>query len=122
MKSLCKSSTMAIMIFVIMLISISFCFMANAMTNARVGDFDYNGIVDSDDAVHLLYYTLFGQDLYPVSGICDMNEDGVVDSKDAIYLLYHVHMPNEYPLPDSTSSGNSSQDKDQGFGDWVPLT
>ena len=33
MKSLCKSSTMAIMIFVIMLISISFGFMAYAMTN-----------------------------------------------------------------------------------------
>ena len=36
MKSLCKSSTMAIMIFVIMLISISFGFMANAMRESEI--------------------------------------------------------------------------------------
>lgn len=54
------------------------------------GDLDGDGIVSSDDAIHLLYHTLFGDGLYPVSQDADFDGSGNVDSDDAIYLLYHT--------------------------------
>ena len=63
-----------------------------------VGDLDINGVVDTDDAIYLLYHTLFGED-YPVNQYVDFDCNGVVDTDDAIYLLYHTLFGDEdYPL------------------------
>jgi hypothetical protein len=61
------------------------------------GDMDGNGLVDSDDAIYLLYST-FLPDRYPLNQDADFNDDGLVDSDDAIYLLYHTFLPDRYPL------------------------
>ena len=64
-----------------------------------IGDLDENGVVDTDDAVYLLYFTLFGEDTHPVYQDCDFNGDGMMDTDDAIYLLYHTLFGEElYPL------------------------
>ena len=63
------------------------------------GDLDGNDAVDSSDAIYLLYYTLFGEERYPVNQPCDYDKDGTVSSSDAIYLLYHTLFGKErYPL------------------------
>ena len=62
-----------------------------------VGDMDGDGNVDSDDAVHLLRYTLF-PDYYYILQPGDMNNDGSVTSDDAVYLLRHTLFPEFYPL------------------------
>lgn len=64
-----------------------------------LGDTMGDGIVDSDDAIHLLYSILFGGDEYTLNQKCDFDGNGVTDSDDAIYLLYHVLFGAEnYPL------------------------
>ncbi|MBQ8622873.1 MAG: hypothetical protein IJ424_00620 [Oscillospiraceae bacterium] len=64
-----------------------------------VGDLDLNGVVDNNDAIHLLYSTVFGEQDYPLNQPCDFTGDGVVDNQDAIYLLYHtIFGEDEYPL------------------------
>lgn len=64
-----------------------------------LGDFDSTGIVDSDDAIHLLCNTLFGEDMYPLNQDADLNGDGTVDSDDAVYLLCNTLFGDElYPL------------------------
>ena len=62
-----------------------------------VGDMDGDGNVDSDDAVHLLRYTLFPE-YYYILQPGDMNNDGYVTSDDAVYLLRHTLFPEFYPL------------------------
>ena len=63
------------------------------------GDLTADGAVDSNDAIYLLYYTLFGAERYPVNENCDYNKDSAVNSNDAIYLLYHTLFGAErYPL------------------------
>ena len=32
-----------------------------------VGDMDSNDVVDTDDAIYLLYHTLFGEETYPLN-------------------------------------------------------
>lgn len=67
------------------------------------GDVDYDGDVDSDDAIYLLNYIL-NPELAPIPGIetihnnGDFNRDGVVDSDDAIYLLNYSMLPELFPL------------------------
>ena len=61
------------------------------------GDVNGDLVVDSDDAIQLLRYTLMA-DKYPINQDGDMNKDGVVDSDDAIYLLRYTLMPDKYPL------------------------
>ena len=62
-------------------------------------DLDGNATIDTDDAIHLLYFTLFGEANYPVNQDCDFNSDDMVDTDDAIYLLYHTLFGEEnYPL------------------------
>lgn len=91
-----------------------------------IGDVNGNMIVDSDDAVYLLYSTLYEED-YPRYQNCDFNGSGVVDSDDATYLLYYTLFPKSYPLPgkdDSfgdVSTDEGTEDKDQGFGEWIPF-
>lgn len=64
-----------------------------------LGDFDETGLVDSDDAIHLLCNTLFGETDYPLNQDADVNGDGTVDSDDAVYLLCHTLFGAEsYPL------------------------
>ena len=63
-----------------------------------LGDIDGNDTVDNNDAIYLLYHTIFGEEEYPVNQECDFNDDGIVDNNDAIYLLYHTIFGDEYPL------------------------
>ena len=62
------------------------------------GDMDQNGRTDSDDAIHLLFHTLFGSQAYPILLDGDLDQNGSVDSDDAIYLLFFVLFPTSYPL------------------------
>ena len=63
------------------------------------GDVDGSEEVDSDDAIHLLYNVLFGEEGYPLNQPADFDGNGITDSDDAIYLLYHVLFGAEnYPL------------------------
>ena len=61
------------------------------------GDVNNDGLVTSDDAIYLLYYT-FDPDGHPINQNGDFNRDGYVTSDDAIYLLYHTFNPDDYPL------------------------
>ena len=59
----------------------------------------YHDVIDTDDAIYLLYYTLFGDTRYPVNQPVDYDKSGKVDSSDAIYLLYHTLFgEGRYPL------------------------
>ena len=63
------------------------------------GDLNGDGSVTAEDAVYLLYHTLFGAERYPVAGSCDFDKDGAVTAGDAVYLLYHTLFGAErYPL------------------------
>ena len=63
------------------------------------GDVDGNGKVDTDDAIYLLYYVMFGEEDYPVNQDCDFDGNGEVNTDDAIHLLYRVMFgEEEYPL------------------------
>ncbi len=62
-----------------------------------LGDMNSNEVVDSRDAIYLLYHTILPE-TYPVNGETDMDGDGDIDSDDAICLLYHVMLPDIYPF------------------------
>ena len=62
-----------------------------------LGDTNGNEVVDSEDAINLLYYTLLPESI-SVNQNCDFDGDGDVDSDDAIYLLYYTLLPEQYPL------------------------
>ena len=61
------------------------------------GDMDFSGKVDQDDAVYLLYHTIFPK-VYKIFQEYDPDRNGAVDRDDAFYLLYHVNFPDAYPL------------------------
>ena len=64
-----------------------------------LGDVDNDGDRDSDDAVYLVSYLVFGEVTYPVYQPLDFDGNGTVDSNDAIYLLYNTFFGDaEYPL------------------------
>lgn len=116
--------SVAVLMFCVL--AVSFIFNTSA-AELIVGDVDKNGVKNGDDAVYLLYNTLFGDEDYPVAQSCDFNKDGFVDGDDAIYLLNNTLFGDEdYPLPEngsssSTSSDSTSSDKDDGFGPWIPI-
>ena len=65
------------------------------------GDLNGDTVINSDDAIHLLYYVLFGAQDYPISDgcNCDYDNNGEIEADDAIYLLYHVLFgEEEYPI------------------------
>ena len=61
------------------------------------GDIDGVEGVSMDDAIYLLFYTIFPSQ-YPVEQPCDYDRDGDVTMDDAIYLLFHTFFPAQYPL------------------------
>ncbi len=61
------------------------------------GDLDGVEGVNTDDAIYLLFYTIFPSQ-YPVEQPCDFNQSGTVDTDDAIYLLFYTIFPAQYPL------------------------
>ncbi|MBQ3075012.1 MAG: bacterial Ig-like domain-containing protein, partial [Clostridia bacterium] len=61
------------------------------------GDLNEDNVRDFDDAIYLLYHTMF-QERYPVNQNVDYNGDGIVSIDDAIYLLFHVYFPNDYQM------------------------
>ena len=67
------------------------------VVNVIRGDVDGDGVVTSDDAIQVLYFTLI-PDLYVVNQDVDFDGDGNVTSDDAIYLLYNTLLPDYYPL------------------------
>ncbi len=69
----------------------------NVIDVAR-GDFDGNGVVDEEDAIQLLRYTLFGSSAFSLNQSGDVNGDDIVNSDDAIYLLRYTLLPEDYPL------------------------
>ena len=62
------------------------------------GDFDGNGSVTDEDAIYLLWHTLFEED-YPLNQNGDLDGSGTVTDEDAIYLLWHTLFAEDYPLP-----------------------
>ena len=64
------------------------------------GDVNGDGVVDSRDAVQILYHSVFDDDTvtYPVNQDCDFNGDGRVNGMDAIYVLYGSFRMSQYPL------------------------
>ena len=63
------------------------------------GDVNGDCLVDNDDAIYLLYASIFGTEEYPLIQDGDYNKDGNIDNNDAIYLLYHtIFGEAEYPL------------------------
>lgn len=63
------------------------------------GDMDGDGEVTAADAEYLLYYTIFGEEDYPINQPADFTNDGSIDAADAEYLLYYTIFGEEdYPL------------------------
>lgn len=64
------------------------------------GDVNNDGIVNTADAIYLLYNRMIGESSYPVNQSTDFDGDGYIgNSDDAVYLLYHVIFGAEkYPL------------------------
>lgn len=74
------------------------------IVNEIRGDMDSNEKKNSNDAVYLLYHTLFGKEDYPIKQNGDLDGNGKVNSNDAVYLLYHVLFgEEEYPIEDPCS-------------------
>lgn len=64
-----------------------------------LGDVNDDGVVNDQDAIYLLFNTIFGDLVYPLNQSGDFNKDGVVNDQDAIYLLFHTLFGNDfYPL------------------------
>lgn len=74
------------------------------------GDVNGDGVINSNDAVYLLRYTLLPS-RFPVIGSADLNGDGVVNSNDAIHLLRHTLKPDDFPLVVNCLHENSVIDK-----------
>ena len=62
-----------------------------------LGDYNYDGKVNSADAVFLLRHTLFPEK-FPLNQSGDLNKDQKVSSADAILLLRHTLFPEKFPL------------------------
>ncbi len=111
---------LSVVLMLVMVFSISaFAVTANA-ESAVAGDHDGNSEVNFNDAVYLLYHTLFGEENYPITLNADYDDDGAVTDADAIYLMHHTLTPDEYPLEDKEDDSYVS-DEDGDFGPWIPI-
>lgn len=61
------------------------------------GDVDGDSVVDTDDAIYLLFHINF-KESYPINQSANFDGLGEVDTDDAIYLLFHVNFKEFYPL------------------------
>ena len=81
-----------------------------------LGDVNGDSVVNSDDAILLLRYTLLPE-TYPINQPADFDQSGAVDSNDAIYLLRHTLLPSTYPLvPFEHNDGDNDHLCDCGCG------
>lgn len=62
-----------------------------------MGNFNGDKVVDEQDAIYLLWHTLFPE-VYPISINGDLNGDNHVSDVDAMHLLWHILFPEVYPL------------------------
>ncbi len=66
--------------------------------SVKRGDVNGDGLVNADDAIHLMWYT-FRPERYPVTKQShDYNGDGMTNADDAIYLMWNTFRPDRYPL------------------------
>lgn len=70
-----------------------------SLVSQLLGDVNADGVVDVNDAILLLQYSMF-PDLFPLDykGSVDFVKDGSVDVNDAILLLQHSMFPDLFPL------------------------
>ena len=61
------------------------------------GDMDFDGQVNVDDVLTLLWNVLFPED-YPIEAEADFDGNGETDVDDVLTLLWHVLFPDDYPL------------------------
>lgn len=124
MKKLTKVLTLIIAVTMIFGMTLT-SFATNAITSNDTVQGDLNGdnAVTAQDAVYLMYHTLYSED-YALNQDADFDASGSVDSDDAVYLLYYVlYGAEEYPLPDggvNVTPGNPV-DPDDGYEDWIPI-
>lgn len=71
------------------------------------GDYDDNRVVNSNDAIYLLYHTLMPEQ-YPIYQNADYDGNGIVNSNDAIKLLYDLTLPDE---DDSNQEGDNNNNE-----------
>lgn len=87
---------------ILLSLSLAFTILATAVYSASgivVGDLNDDGVVTRDDAIVLLYHSIY-PDENPVNQPVDYTDDGEITRDDAIYLLYHSIYPENYPLPE----------------------
>lgn len=90
-------------------------------------DLNEDRAVTAQDAVYLMYYTLYGAEEYALNQDADFDGSRNITSDDAVYLLYYVLFgAEEYPLPDLDDDGmninpGNPEDPDDGFDDWEPI-
>ena len=68
------------------------------VNDVKPGDVNLDGEVTGDDALYLIWSTLFPQ-LYPITADADFDGNGVCNSDDAVILLWHTLLPEKNPLP-----------------------
>ena len=93
-----NKNTFKLALFVLILAAILAFPGINSFASGMIlGDMNEDGIVDTNDAIHLLRHTL-APIKYPISQSGNIDGLDGVNSDDAIYLLRHVLNPDKYPI------------------------